>query len=40
MDDRGNSKYDLISGKPRYGIEQIIPENLTERYNNKLADHY
>ncbi len=28
MDDRGNSKYDLITGKSRVGIEQIIPENL------------
>ncbi len=28
MDDRGNGKYDPISGKPRTGIEQIIPENL------------
>ena len=25
MDDRGNSKYDLISGRPRVGIEAIIP---------------
>lgn len=37
MDDRGNSKYDLISGKPRTGIEQIIPQNLGERYTQKLT---
>lgn len=40
MDDRGNGKYDLISGKPRAGIEQIIPEALGERYGTKLAEHY
>ena len=26
MDDRGNSKYDLISGRARVGIEAVVPE--------------
>ena len=29
MDDRGNSKYDLISGRARVGIEAVVPEELT-----------
>ena len=37
MDDKGNSKYDLITGKQRVGIEQVIPENLGERYQHRLA---
>ena len=40
MDDRGNSKYDLISGKPRAGIEQVVPEHLNSRFNEKLSNHY
>ena len=40
MDDRGNSKYDLISGRPRVGIESIVPQQLNERYSDKLSQHY
>lgn len=40
MDDRGNSKYDLISGRPRVGIEYLVPQELNERFNNKLSQHY
>ena len=29
MDDRGNSKYDLISGRARVGIEAVVPEELS-----------
>lgn len=40
MDDRGNSKYDLITGKNRAGIEQVVPDYLGERYSQKLTNHY
>lgn len=40
MDDRGNSKYDLISGRARVGVEYIVPEELSERYSAKLSQHY
>ena len=40
MDYRGNSKYNPLSGDDRVGIESIIPNELSNRYEDKLKEHY
>lgn len=35
MDNRGNSKYNPLTGEQRVGIEKVIPVDLNERYNQK-----
>ena len=39
MDAKGNCKYNLINGESRVGVEQIIPNELKERYGYKLYEH-
>jgi hypothetical protein len=35
MDHRGNSKYNPLTGQSRPGIEQVIPEELNQRFEMK-----
>ena len=35
MDLRGNSKYNVLNGENRLGIEQVIPPELNGRYEQK-----
>lgn len=35
MDLRGNSKYNVLNGQDRPGIEQVIPPELNGRYEQK-----
>jgi hypothetical protein len=37
MDFRGNSKFNPINGEYRVGIEKVIPEELENRFENKLS---
>lgn len=40
MDLRGNSKYNVLNGENRLGIEQVIPPELNGRYEQKKFEHY
>jgi len=40
MDHRGNSKYNPLTGQNRVGIEQVIPEELGHRFEEKKYEHY
>ena len=40
MDNRGNSKYNPLTGQNRVGIEQVIPEELGNRFEEKKHEHY
>jgi hypothetical protein len=40
MDHKGNSKYNPLTGEDRLGIEQVVPNELSERYENKKHEHY
>ena len=32
MDERGHGKYNIINGMDRRGIDEVIPETLSDRY--------
>ena len=40
MDNRGNSPYNPLTGGNRVGVEKIIPNELNQRYERKLYEHY
>jgi hypothetical protein len=40
MDLKGNSKFNVLNGENRLGIEQVIPEELNGRYEQKKYEHY
>ena len=40
MDNRGNSKYNPLTGQNRVGIEQVIPQELGGRFEEKKNEHY
>jgi len=40
MDNRGNSKFDPLTGQSRQGIERVIPEDLNQRFEQKKGEHY
>lgn len=40
MDSKGNCKFNLLNGEDRVGIEQVVPQDLRERYEHKLSEHY
>ena len=40
MDNRGNSKFNPLTGQQRVGIEQVIPQELGNRYEQKKYEHY
>lgn len=47
MDNKGNSKYNPLTGKfihyageSRIGIEKLVPEHLNGRFEHKLEEHY
>jgi hypothetical protein len=40
MDNKGNSKYNPLTGQDRIGIEAIIPQDLNGRYEQKKFEHY
>ena len=40
MDERGHGKYNIINGFERKGIDEVIPESLSDRYTEKLYNHH
>ena len=40
MDFRGNSKFNPLTGVQRDGIEQVIPQDLNSRFEEKKYEHY
>lgn len=40
MDNRGNSKFNPLTGQNRVGIEQVIPSGLNDRFEEKKHEHY
>ena len=40
MDNRGNSKFNPLTGQNRIGIEQVIPGELNSRFEEKKYHHY
>jgi hypothetical protein len=40
MDNKGNSKYNPLTGEDRIGIELLVPQELNERFEQKKYEHY
>ena len=40
IDNKGNGKYNPLTGEGRVGVEKLVPQELGERFDTRLNDHY
>lgn len=40
IDNHGSGRYNPVNGETRIGIEELVPEDLNNRFSSRLAQHY
>lgn len=40
MDNKGNSKFNPLTGENRAGVDLLVPQELTDRFEQKKFEHY
>lgn len=39
MDSKGNCNYNVLNGRDRLGVDNVVPENLRDRYEKRRKEY-